>query len=333
MKKNIILNAVVILISSLLTQVKGQIIFSNQLPVITSNIKTSFTSAEYIYGSVDLGGKTIKEYFKIPDRKYNDEHYYLYYSLEIKIGEAWPKTNSWNRTLIKDADINKTVLHFDVLPAPAKATTVLSGDPKFNYGLASGPLYQMVGQQVFKENGTYSIKVRIYYKSLDAYGNEEPQGKWPQCSGSFSFSFNEADLTALLKNSKEADALVTESAFVIDKLPKEFFGSKTSDPKVTAAKLAAILKRDLPSRTILKFAIGEGNGVLWGIEKNDLGIPRYRYFIPHIHVAYKINGKCYVGTVELIEDYQGGGRYGPLKVGPSSSSNTNEPSIDCGKVK
>ena len=130
-------------------------------------------------------------------------------------------------------------------------------------------------------------------------------------------------------NSKEADAFIDENAFTLDKLPKEFGSSKVSDPKVTPVKLAAILKRDLPERIILKSAIGEANGEVWGIAKNDLGIPRYRYFSPLIHIAYKRDGKCYVGTVELIEEYQGGGKYGSLKVGYAYTKSV----IDCGAVK
>ncbi len=306
------------------------ITFSNE-PLTNTNGKTNFTSSEYIYGSVDLGGKTIKEFFRIPDPK-EGEHSYLYYIVEFQVGNAWPTENGWQYTLIKET--NETVLNFDVLPEPSKVSTVLSGTKNFGSGLGAAPLYLMIRNQDFPKNGTYNIKIRFYYKSLDAYGNEQPKEKWPECKGSFSFAFDEIDVPVLLKNGKEADAIAAENAFKMSKLPAVFSApSKVNDPKVTPAKLAAILKRDRPERTMLKFVIGEADGELWKIAKNDLDIPRYRYFTPYIHVAYKMDGKCYVGTVELIEEYLGGGRYGPLKVGFTSASNRKDNVIDCGKVK
>jgi hypothetical protein len=333
MRKYILVIVGLISLNSLLFA-QGEMVFSSQQPVAAANKKTIFTSGEYIYGSVDLGGKTIKEFFKIPDPKGDDEYAYLYYILEIKIGDEWPKENGWMYTLVKDADKEKTVLNFDVLPEPSKVTTVLSGTKDFTTGLGAAPLYEMIQNQTFPKNGTYNIKVRFYYKSLDAYGNEQPKEKWPECTGSFSFAFNESDVPVLLKNNKEADAIAAENAFKMSRLPAIFSTpSKVNDPKVTPAKLAVILKRDRPERTMLKFVIGEVDGELWKIAKNDLDIPRYRYFTPYIHVAYKMDGKCYVGTVELIEDYLGGGKYGPLKVGSTSAGNRTDNVIDCTKVK
>jgi len=332
MRKYILLTAGLISVNSLLFA-QGEMVFSNQQPVAAVSSKANFTSGEYIYGTADLGGKTIKEFFRLPDPKDDDEYYYLYYIAEIKVGNEWPKENGWKYTLVRGTDIEKTVLNFDVLPEPAKVTTVLSGTKEFSTGLGAAPLYLMIRNEVFPKSGTYPIKIRFYYKSLDVYGNEQPKDKWPECTGSFDFKFNENDVPAILKNSKEADAIAAENAFRMDKLPKEFNGSAISDPKVTPAKLAAILKRDLPERVILKSAIGEANGAVWGIAKNDLDIPRYRYFSPYIHVAYKMYGKCYVGYVELIEEYIGGGKYGPLKVGSTSAGNRKDNVIDFGKVK
>ena len=306
--------------------------FSDE-PVTNENSKTSFTSAEYIYGSMDLGGKTVKEFFRIPEPSEEHPYPFLYYIVEAYQNDDLVGNNGWRYVLLRDADKGKMVLQFDILPEPAKVTTILCGTEKFDAGLGAGPLYDLVFNQQFKKNGTYIIKVKFYSKSLDVYGNEQSKDKWPECTGSFGFKFNENDVPVLLKNNKEANGIAAENAFKLDKLPNEFNGSKVSDPKVTAVKLSAILKRDLPERTVLKFAIGEADGALWKIAKNDLDIPRYRYFTPYIHVVYKMDGKCYVGTVELIEEYLGGGKYGPLKVGFTSAGNRKDNVIDCGKVK
>lgn len=99
------------------------------------------------------------------------------------------------------------------LPDPAKATTVLSGTPVFDAGLAAAPLYSLIQKRYFKESDTYSIHLRIYYRSLDAYGNEQPFEKWPTCSGSFSFVFNETDVPLLLKNADDAGESASKKAF------------------------------------------------------------------------------------------------------------------------
>ena len=94
--------------------------------------------------------------------------------------------------------------------------------------------------------------------------------------------------------------------------------------------MKSILKRDLPERTIMKVAIAPGAGPLWEIEKNDLGLPRQKWFNRKIHIAYKWSDKCYVGTVDLIQPYSGGGGYEKLQVGYTSEK---DKIIDCSKVK
>jgi hypothetical protein len=98
----------------------------------------------------------------------------------------------------------------------------------------------------------------------------------------------------------------------------------------TNAKVLAIVKRDLPRRTILKMVI-EKTGTTWSVAKDDYGLPKYRYFYPGVYVAYKIDGKCYIGKVTLRQDYTGGGTFGPLHVGFTSGG--DDKGIDCAKVK
>lgn len=122
------------------------------------------------------------------------------------------------------------------------------------------------------------------------------------------------------------------NAFRYDKLPEVFANPATiSDPKATTAKIAAILKRDLPQRSIIKFVVEKYNGALWSIANNEYGIPSYRYFNPHVWVAYKMDGRCYVGYVTLRENYSGGGTYGPL--GVAWTSTKDDRAIDCIKIK
>jgi hypothetical protein len=75
----------------------------------------------------------------------------------------------------------------------------------------------------------------------------------------------------------------------------------------------------------------EKTGTTWSVAKDDYGLPKYRYFYPGVYVAYKIDGKCYIGKVTLRQDYTGGGTFGPLHVGFTSGG--DDKGIDCAKVK
>ena len=186
--------------------------FSKQ-PGAATAVQESFSSKENIYLTVDLNGKTVKDFFKLPDVSAGSPYGYLFYVIEVYKGNQLIKDNSWNIAYIPEADKKNTTLKMDVLPLPAQATTVLSATPQFDAGLAAGPLYELLAKRTFRETGTYTIRIRIYNRTMDVYGAEQPDEKWPTCSGSFTFDFNEEDVPALLKNGEAADAAVAKKAF------------------------------------------------------------------------------------------------------------------------
>ncbi len=208
MKKNTLLLLIAICAGSLLyaQDDKGKILFSAEQKVVKANSKESFTSKEFIYASVDLGGKTVKDYFKLPAITQNYPYAYLFYIAEVFSENNSIGTNTWTMALVKESDKKNTSFNFDVLPAPGKAVTLLSGTPMYDAGLSAAPLYALIARQKFKQTGTYTIKISIYNKTLDAYGNEQPYQKWPTCEGSFNFIFSEDDVPELLKNGEAADA-------------------------------------------------------------------------------------------------------------------------------
>src|ERR1044072_4031857 len=134
MKKIILLLATACSIS--VTTQAQNVVFSNQ----QNASKTIFASNEFIYGKDDLGGKTVKEFFRLPDNS-KFPYPFLYYVVEVYKGDELLGQNNWNVALVKPADVKQTSLNFDVLPDPAKATTVLSGTEMFDAGKASAPLY------------------------------------------------------------------------------------------------------------------------------------------------------------------------------------------------
>jgi len=166
----------------------------------------------------------------------------------------------------------------------------------------------------------------------EADDREEDQEKWPFIQDGFDFTLREADIATLNKNRLATIDHMEENAFRYDKLPDVFSRpGKLTDPNATTAKVAAILKRDLPNRAIIKFVAEQYSGTLWSIAKDDFGLPRYKYFNPHIWMAYKMDGKCYVGYVTLRQVYSGGGTYGPLEVAWTTTK--DDRGIDCEKVK
>ncbi len=309
----------------------GKFIFSNKPENNTANIKTSFSSSEYIYASMDLGGKTVKEFFKMPDLN-EGEFSYLYHSVEVYLGDKWVGETAWRFIMVTDEDKEKNVLPFDVLPEPGKTPTMLvSASENFKTGLSTGPLYSLLARKLFEKSGSYKIVVTVYNVTKDAYGKVNNKGKWPTCSGSFSFIFKEEDVPVLLKNRIAAEEFTRNNAIRVSKLPSAFTNPLApKDPKLSKAKIAAILKRDVGSK-ITKFAIEKEEGSLWAIAKNNFGIPRYRYLIPRVFIVSKNGEKCYITVVELIEEYLGGGKYGTLKVGYFRHSEGGR--IECEKVK
>jgi len=314
------------------TNVSGKILFSNS-PFTGSNSagKSGFSSNEFIYGRLEVTGSTIREAFKVKELK---GHYFLVCEVEVlKDGEPVGYHISQNNyILLPNENLDKNWLNLDILPEPAKATTLYSMTDDFSAGYGYIPLYNMINPDYFPSAGTYQLNVRIFSRTLDMYDREEDQEKWPFIQDGFDFTLREADIATLNKNRLATIDHMEENAFRYDKLPDVFSRpGKLTDPNATTAKVAAILKRDLPNRAIIKFVAEQYSGTLWSIAKDDFGLPRYKYFNPHIWMAYKADGKCYVGYVTLRQVYSGGGTYGPLEVAWTSTK--DDRGIDCANVK
>lgn len=297
--------------------------------------KTSFKSSDFIYGRIELNNQTLLDAFKMSSIK--TKYYYLRFRLgSFKNGELMGSKNSWEYLLIKnEEDVKKNYLNFDILPSPTAATSAMCGLEDFTSNIAGGPLYFIINQSSFPDDGEYSIKVQLFLESFDGWGKQQDPEKWPSVKDEFKFNFSSGDIQTLKKNGDAGDELVRKNTFRLSKLPDYFAKPNTlGDPMLTNANISAVLKRDLPSgnMTLLKFAVGNFTGPLWQVEKNDLGLILRRYVTPDIKIAYKFDGDCYVGYARLWQEYVGGGKYGPLIVG-SRSCNSCGDKIDCNLVK
>ncbi len=236
--------------------------------------KSGFESSDFIYGRLELEGSNLLDAFKMKSIKTN--HYYLRYRVgSFKGDKQLGSCNNWKYLLLTEEDVKRGWLNFDVLPDPALAQSAICGTEEFTSALAAGPLYHIINQQAFPQNDTYTIYVQLYLPAYDAWGKMEDDEKWPVAESSFEFKFNTEDIATLTANAEKAGDRVSKNTFKLSTMPDWFYNSTTvTDPKLTTANISAILKRDLPKRSmeLIKFNVAKYTGSLWMIEKNDLGI-------------------------------------------------------------
>jgi hypothetical protein len=182
--------------------------FSNKpMPASAEGSKTSFNSSEYVYARLDLGGKTLKDAFNLVPQK--SGYYYLrVWVLVSKDGEEFGSHHQWESMWVRDADINKTALDFDLLPEAAKAKTVVAGTELFNGGMMPGALSLLINEDYFPEDGKYFVRVKVFMKTWDAYGRLTDYDKWPSVTGDFTYQFKTADVPAILSNRDAAKTAI-----------------------------------------------------------------------------------------------------------------------------
>lgn len=313
-----------------------------------SNPKTSFSSSEYIYGHLDLGGKTVYDVFGLKNQT-DVPVYYINYDLKIyKPGEephglGWG--GSFHNTLVTKEEAQKTYWNFDVLPDPAKVSTInsmLANEKDFERKSYSG-LYpsffnEAAARSAFPQNGTYTIDVTIWGEGYDDWGKRISTLDVPTASALFAFQFSGTDGQKILANAKIADKNIEaakNASETLHSLPDWWAkGAVPPEPKVAPARLVPMIK-DYMARwgnlTYLKHMIYPLSGPMWAIEKNNLGIPRYRRFTSAIYVIYRNpkDSTCQLGYLELSEPYAGGGTYGQAELHGISDVKY----IDCAVVK
>ena len=297
-----------------------------------SNPKTSFTSSEYIYGRLDLGGRTVYDAFGLKNQGANAKYYYINYDVQIwKPGEKpWDNWSGHSYTLVTKEDAQKTYWNFDVLPEPSRVSTLGSAiaDELEYYKFVSG-LYPKVrdvdsARSAFPQNGTYTIDVTLFGNSYDDWG--KPTGeidKFPTASAQFAFQFSGTDGQTLVANAKKAVESLENAKNrreMLHAMPDWWAKAATvTDAKLAPARLVPMIKGFIGqwNLTYMKHMIINFQGPLWVIEKNDLGIPEYRMVKPYIYVIYKDpkDNSCQVGALYMRENYAGGGTYGAPYLG------------------
>jgi hypothetical protein len=312
-----------------------------------SNPKTSFTSAEYVYGRLDLGGKTVYDAFglkNVKDAKFYSLHYHLNVLAPGK--EAWEHDwhNGINYTLMTKEDAQKTYWNFDVLPEPSKVSTLIGAiDDDLSYFNSAGGLYSKwydadSARSMFPQNGTYTVDIVLFGNSYDDWGKPSGESeKFPTVSAKFAFQFSGTDGQTLVANAvkaKESVEAAKNRKEMLHAMPDWWFKAATpAEPKLAPARLVPLIKGFISqwNLTYVKHMIVQSTGPLWVIEKNDLGIPAYRMVKPYIYIIYKDpkDNSCQVGALYMRESYSGAGTYGEPYLGGIREVQY----IDCSVVK
>ena len=191
--------------------IAGASLYFGKKPFTTSheNNVTSFSSADFIYGRLELDGQTIQQAFKMTAEE--ETHYFLRCWVTVfKDGRQIGQFQPWDYMYIKKGEQKNKALNFDMLPDPAKATTAMSADPRFKLAMAAGPLYQQIRPERFPGNGEYTIRVRFFLETFNAWGNINPMEQWVWAQGEFKFNYDEKDVPAILKNYDTANERVTQ---------------------------------------------------------------------------------------------------------------------------
>lgn len=312
-----------------------------------SNPKTSFASSEYIYGKLDLGGRTIYEAFglkSLGEREFYSIHYHLKILEAGK--EAWEHDwhNGRRYTLMTKADAQKTSWIFDVLPDPAKVSTLIGAiDDDIKYFNSPAGIYletrdESSARSLFPQNGTYTVDITLFGNDYDDWG--KPSGeteKFPTVSSKFAFQFSGSDGRTLVANAEKARDSVEAAKNrreMLHAMPDWWAkGATPPDPKLAPARLVPLIKGFISqwNLTYVKHMIVRHEGPLWVIEKNDLGIPEYRMVKPYIYILYREpkDNSCQIGALYMRESYAGAGRYGEPYLGGIREIQY----IDCAAVK
>ncbi len=313
-----------------------------------SNPKTSFASSEYIYGRLDLGGKTVYDAFGL--KGFGDaKFYYINYHLNILPAgkQAWEHDwhNGRNFVLMTKEDAQKTYWNFDVLPDPTKITTIagtLEEDLayyKFPSGFYTKWYNADSARIVFPQSGTYTVDITIYGKTFDDWGKLNGEtDSYPTVSATFPFQFSGPDGQTLVANSEKAKATAENAKNKQDMLramPSWWARAATPpDAKLAPARLVPLIKGFIGqwNLTYVKHAIVPYTGPLWVIEKNSIGLPEYRMVSPYIYIIYKDPKNpeaCNFGALYMRESYSGAGTYGAPYLGGIREVQL----IDCAVIK
>ncbi len=281
--------------------------------------KTSFSSSsDHIYALLETKTGTIKEAFKISsDENVNlTLQYYLYSNDADKIVGNF-QTSSYNFTLTPQMAKEKYIV-IDVMPQKEKATLYRFGKDGFNSTFSD--FAYLHKQEIFTKTGEYKVRLNIKTAITDEWGKAK-ENETIEADGFFDYNFAIKDAKAKLAEGQEVFVYMKEN---INNAPVAIptqWTEKSAVPAMgyTQDKLVQMFRNHFDGKlsdfSLVKFHTKNSNGG-WTIEKNDLGIPLYRYSAQWytVFMSSKVGKSCFYQGFGLRQNYAGGGTYGDVFV-------------------
>jgi hypothetical protein len=327
----------------------GKIYFSDK-PFITgtdlANAKTSFTAGSEIYGMIVMN-KNFGEYTEDEDKAFA----VTFYANLINISGDGSSANTALAANIHLKYNKQNYLFFDISPAPSKAVTYA----EYNFMRIGNLMATIKGNETYGDKPklgnkrTYEFEFKIGYKvfaeaKLDIdYTNatKETMKTWMAREDE---AFALAKTNTLKANDNEASNTAANLP-----LPKSFMkpsGNAYTDPRLTAAKITAMLKKIPEVKDVLKFMFVRTTAQSdFELYKTPLGVPDYKWGNRFFQFIFKdAKGKCLAAGGRIKMNYEGGGKYGaPFVIWELADVESTEGFlvdtelkayvVDCSKVK
>ena len=302
----------------------GTIYFSNKpFTTGTDGSKTSFNSNEFIYGRLVLNGGTVRDVLKpssLTGKVKNQIPFKIYRRDNSNRDQKQYPDFLADNAVVSESELDQTYWDFDLFPEPGKARTVVFTDRNFNNGYESADaLYLFLKKNDTKE-GTYRIGVEIKTAGVDFRGNPLPESQRQMIEGEVSFTFRGSDYAAIQSNysvlTKGFAAAAKQNQVAGQELPPEWAQpSGRILPISTAAQLQLMYlnkRQGSSSLKIVKLHATAPGQTSWSIEKNNLGIPLYRFSNQTytVFVKNQQTNQCFFDSFGLRQNYSGGGTYG-----------------------
>jgi hypothetical protein len=276
--------------------------------------KTSFSSnGEHIYAQLEAKAGTIKDVFNIK----TDENirfsfmYYIYSDDGDKlIGDF---STSAGNFIVTPQMAKEKYLVLDIMPA--KENAIIYGNKETGFNRTASDFAFLHKQENFSKSGNYKVRLVLLTPYTDEWG-KPISGTSMDCNGFFDYSFTIKDAKARFEEGKEIHAYLSD--YVREApvaLPEEWKAKSSSVAMgIPQAKLVEMIKNRHASRlvkyTLVKFYASASSGG-WTVEKNEFGIPLYRYSSQWYTAFWKNNDgtDCFYQGFGLRQNYEGGGKY------------------------